>query len=252
MNKKIKSGSRFQNLVFLKIFVIGLCLCAGEQSTRANSLDLQQTSNVCKEDYKVIGNTTQIQMGNFDADSCFISIDPFNNLDMIYRSYILVTDSTLMIFNSYGNGPLSTSTGARELLFFPRRQSLNYQIDGQNLNIEMNGMNLVMNTANTQFLKMDGVEFEEAPKVSRDNQGGIKILSTNRLYLDLGFKLGSAPRAEQNRKVQFHDAHDWTCELTNNEIFDYSKDAQNPIFKFASDSDLSQFLKVRCPQLTIF
>ena len=208
-------------------------------------------SNVCAEDYKVLNFKTQIQMGEFSKGQCFISIDPFNSLNLVYRSYLMVTDASLMIFNSFGDGPNATSTGAREILFFPRKLSLNYRLDPKSVNIEMSGQNFVIDIETSRFLQIDGVVFKEAQDVRKDNEGGISIASSERLYLDLGFKLGSAPRSEQGRKVYFHDAHQITCEVLNSEVYDYKTDPQSPIFKFTTDQELAQYLRFRCPQLDL-
>lgn len=215
------------------------------------SYSAPQGSNVCADDYKVLANTTQIQMGRLNANLCYLSIDPFNNTNLIFRSYILTTDSTLMIFNSYGDGPTATKTGAREIMFFPRTQTLNFTIDTQNLNVEMSGINFAMNIASTKFLKIDGLSFEETTTIDPRNNGGISILSSERLYLDSGFKLGSDPRADQTRTATFHDSHQMSCDVLNSEVFNYKTDPENPVFMFASDQDLSNFLKIRCPNLDI-
>ncbi len=208
-------------------------------------------SNACAEDYKVLNFTTQMQMGEFNNGDCFISIGPFNNLDLIYRSYLMVSDASLMIFNSFGGGATSTSTGAREILFFPRKQSLNYMLESKSVNIEMSGQNFVVDIETARFLKIDGVVFKEAAEVREDNDGGLSIVSSERLYLDLGFKLGSDPRSEKARKVYFHDAHESTCEILNSEVYDYKTDPQSPTFKFATDQELAQYLRFRCPQLDL-
>ncbi len=219
--------------------------------TLTASYSVAATSNVCADDYKVLTNQTQIQMGTLTANLCYLSIDPFNNLDLVFRSYIMATDSSIMIFNSYGDGPPETTTGARELFFFPRMQTLNYSTDATNLNVEMSGMNFTMDIASTKFTKIDGVEFQEAATIAKTNNGGFAITSSQRLYLDLGFRMGAAPRSNSAAKSVFHDAHGSVCEVANTDVFDYKTDVDNPTFKFTNDKDLAVYLKVRCANLDI-
>lgn len=218
--------------------------------TSTASFSFAETSNVCAEDYKVLANDTQIQMGTLQPNVCFLAIDPFNNLDLVFRSYIMVNDSSIMIFNSFGDGPPATMTGAREIFFFPRQQTLNYSINATNLNVEMSGMNFSMDIASTKFVKIDGVKFQEATSIAKNNDGGLAILSSERLYLDLGFTMGTAPRSVRNGKAVFHDGHAAICEVLNSEIFDYS-DIDDPNLKFSSDKDLATYLMLRCANLDV-
>ena len=244
------TNSKKKSYVRLFLVVAFLSIVSTANSVVNSTASLTE-SNVCKEDYKVLNYTTQIQMGTFGGGECFISIDPFNSLNLIYRSYIMVTDSSLMIFNSYGDGPPSTTSGARLLYFFPRNQSLNYQVNSKFVNIEMSGQSFDLDILTAKFAKIEGLEFQEDPQIRKDNNGGLKILSSKRLYLDTGFKVGGDPRSDQKRMVYFHDTHDFACELINSEVFDYKVDVDNPIFKFSSDKELASFLKLRCPQLDL-
>jgi len=163
-----------------------------------------------------------------------------------------MSDSSLMVFNSFGAGPESTTTGAREFMFFPRKQSLSYTtVDGGLLRIELSDIHFVMDSKNSRFTTIEGIEFSLAQSIDPSNKGGLEILSSQKLFLDLGFKLGNAPRVQQDRKVYFQDKYAATCELLNSDIFDYTADKYNPKFKFPSDQELGQFLKLRCANLDI-
>jgi hypothetical protein len=202
----------------------------------------------CLDSYKVI-NKSQLQTGSLNSTLCFLSVGPFDEINLIYRDYIFTSDSSLMIFNSYGDGPDSTSTGAREFMFFPRKQILNFVEKTKALEIQLNDLHFSFDTETNKFFAIDGIEFQEAKKVEKTNHGGFEILSSQTLYLDLGFRMGGSPRVQANRKVQFHDRQNFTCEVLNSDIFDYTKDVYNPSFKFESDEALASFLKIRCAHL---
>ncbi|WP_374030184.1 hypothetical protein [Bdellovibrio bacteriovorus] len=51
---------------------------------------------------------------------CYLSLHNFKQGGLVYRDYLFTKDS-LMVFNSFGDGPISQSTGAREYYFFPRK-----------------------------------------------------------------------------------------------------------------------------------
>ncbi len=202
----------------------------------------------CLDSFKLM-NKTQIQTGGYNSQTCFLSIVPFEVVNLTYRDYTFASDSSLMIFNSYGDGPDSTMTGAREFLFFPRKQILNFVEKAKSLEVQLDGLQFSFDTTTNKFLAISGIEFQESAKVEKTNQGGFEILSSQSLYLDLGFRIGGSPRAQASRKVQFHDRQNFTCEVLNSEIFDYSKDVYNPTFKYQSDEELLTFLKIRCAHL---
>ena len=193
---------------------------------------------------------------NYDAfaNACFVSIDPFTTLDLIYRSFLVENDGILMVFNSYGEGPNSTHTGAREYYLFPRKGMPDFSFDSDDLfTLTLaSGGKVQFRTEDMKMLSFEGANFREDSSINRENNGGLEISQFQGILLDVGFKLGSDPADQASKKSMFSDARGAQCELQNSEIFSYAVDGSGDIkFKFLTDAKLADFLTDRCANLDL-
>lgn len=208
-----------------------------------------QALGLCEEDYQIHGAYV-FQKQQENNGSCFLSVDPANPKNLVYRSFLFTDKGLFMVFNSYGD--LEGSDGARVFRFFPQGQNPDF-IAGENqqthIRLSTPGMELILSQKEEKVIGMKGAKIEIVPEVSKENQGGIEILNSEALYLDSGFRLGNDPTLEANRKSTFVDSRNQRCQVRNREVFQYLPDGDVK-FKF-SDSALKKFLQSRCPDLKV-
>ncbi len=185
----------------------------------------------------------------FAPEACFLSVKKDFVPDMVYRSLIFRETGALMIFNSFGNGPESTYTGARVFYFFPRQQVPAFHATGQAVEVSTSHKNLTFffDLESGKILSASNARIKEAADIVPENDGGIEILSFQGLLLDSGFKMGSDPTADLARSSTFRDENNQTCTVKNSDIF--SKNSSGDISFRLSDLSLKKFLSSRCPQI---
>lgn len=209
-----------------------------------------QDSQTC-QDRVERGGTIQAQMRPTSNGDCFVSISNYKVSTMFYRGYVFSADANLMVFNSFGSGPVSETTGAREFYTFPRR----FKYPTFTWNEEQRVL-VVTSTTGDEFYfdyetaqpkGMNKAEVQVAAEISKNNGGGVEIKNYKGLIMDAGFKMGSAPTSNPRNKVKFTDETGKTCDLTVGDIFNYREDG-DPYVKF-SDKNLANFLKKKCSKL---
>jgi hypothetical protein len=205
----------------------------------------------CPDKFEVFDNTTvQTLAGN---TGCFVTVNPRNVYDLIYRSFLFDDSGLFMIFDSLGNGPESETTGAREFYFFPRKiKEVSYQYDAsaQRLNVTTpSGKIFVFNTEKAILVSATNSTLAIDYDVNGKNKGGVEFVKNDGLYLDLGFKMGQSPSQDPNDKVTFKDTKQNSCVVKNSDIFKYTLD-QDVIFKY-DDAQLGKFLKRTCPKMKL-
>jgi hypothetical protein len=214
---------------------------------------LSKAPAACTELYKAFGPW---RFHRYETQSepkdCFMSALSVEVPGLVYRSFLFTGHGELMIFNSYdGDVDSTASTGARVFYFFPRNQTPDIEDIGNVVFMKaaFAGLSLSIDYKTNAVLGFNGVEASIDPKVTPENQGGVEIKKSPTLWLDVGFSQGHDPTAEHNRIAVFHDLNGKTCKVKNSEIFTYLADGDNT-FKY-SDDGLKQFLKSRCPSLTV-
>jgi hypothetical protein len=182
-----------------------------------------------------------------DRSECWFSIDDNNAYQtMIYRSYLLTSSGMLMVFNSYGNGPSSTHTGAREFFFFPREEFFNKIIvDTKALTIPINHLaTFKFETTRLRLIEQPNLKFATDSKVNRQNRGGVEVIKYAGVYLDAGFQMGQSPTQNPENKSRFINPQKQICVVKNKDVFDYKND---DMF-LRGDSVLKKTVQVLCPQ----
>lgn len=163
-----------------------------------------------------------LQTGQFKDKTCFVTIAPRNQIDLIYRSYLITSKGQIMVFNSFGDGPINTDTGARVFHLFPYKGNLSYNINGgDNIDVQLTSGNTLT------FSKSQGIPTSITngyitidPKISPYNQGGVSIESSTDLIVDSGFELGGTPIANSKGESIITDKNGETCLVMNDKIFD--------------------------------
>lgn len=209
---------------------------------------------VCTEALEQRGDIQVQVQWNADNSTCYLSVHPFDSDNLIYRDFLFAQDGMLMVFNSFGEGPESTTTGARELYFFPRTQLYpTYAWNDQLQRLEVthtNGEKYFFNYKDNQFSGTTNGTVKEDPSVNRQNKGGVEITGYKGLMLDVGFTMGESPSAITTGAAVFTDQNSKTCDVKNDEVFKYVANGDD-LFKFDYDRDLVSFMKGRCPALNV-
>ncbi len=227
----------------MKIFngvVIGLFFATILQSSVVSAAD-------CTETHQTIGKV-EFQITK-SGDDCWHSVSPVDKTNLIYRDFMFDSSGYFMAFSSYGDGPDSTFTGAREFFLFPRAQELSASISDNGVAINFpNGLTAVYSADFARWVNAVGAEIWESPDVVQGDKGGFKIRITKGLQLDFGFRLGGAPSGNRMGNADFRDAFGKTCTVRNTEVITWDADGDTA-FKFPTDKMLRNFLNARCPTL---
>lgn len=205
----------------------------------------------CIDKFEVLDNTKVQSMPG--SNGCFISITPRDIVNLTYRDFLFDDAGLFLVFNSYGPGPESQTTGARELYFFPRTSknlTYNYVPSDKRLMVTTpSGKVFTFNTEKSTLVSISGTSFTQEYPLSKTNNGGIAITKNDGFYLDLGFTLGQSPSQNPNRKITFKDTASRTCQVKNSGVFRYTADS-DVIFRY-NDTQLKSYLKSSCPQLKL-
>ncbi|MCX7978840.1 MAG: hypothetical protein N2578_07535 [Bdellovibrionaceae bacterium] len=185
------------------------------------------------------------------GEVCAVSVHPVKVTNMVYRDYLFTSEGLLMVFNSFGWGPPSSDTGAREFFFFPRgTEAVRFESDLEKDLFRVRMVNGKWVQFEGDFAQISAIEsgtVKVSADVNRNNNGGIEFPSFDGLILDGGWLLGSSPFSHPSRSSTFRDGKGKTCQVKNSEIFTYSADGD--YFHRFNDRDLKLFLARRCPGL---
>ncbi|KHD88815.1 MAG: hypothetical protein OM95_06730 [Bdellovibrio sp. ArHS] len=206
---------------------------------------------VCK-DVVERGGSIQIQMGTFSSGECFLSVRNCKSSGLIYRDYMFTQDSNFMVFNSFGQGPNSEDTGAREFYLFPRKDVIpQYKWNPESRQLEVfsvSGNVFYFDYETADVVSITEATVKVASDISRTNRGGVEITHYKGLLLDAGFTKGKAPTEVLSASSLLTDEKGNTCKIKNSEVF--AKTSEGDVYFKYSDKNLANFLKNRCPQLT--
>ncbi len=220
--------------------IIGLIIAACLQSSLVSASDCNETHQVVgKAEFQIIKSGTK----------CWYSVGPEDQQDLIYRQFMFDSSGYFMVFSSYGNGPESTSTGAREFYLFPRSQAVaaNVKADGVAFTLA-NGLSAVYSADFARWVDAVGADIWESPDVVEGDKGGFKIRINKGLQLDFGFKMGGAPSGNRKGNAEFRDALGNSCPVRNAEVMIWDANDDTTL-RFATDQALRNFLNARCPTL---
>ena len=205
----------------------------------------------CPHSDPVVIGGTQGYADGFSSGLCYVSIHPSSTPGMVYRSYVFFGDGLLMVFSSYGDGPSSKTTSAREFFFFPRRGAPELTMDAQagSISVRMSdGARAFIAPASAQLSGLERGRAIVSTKIDPAERGGVEIPNYAGLMLDAGFRVGESPSGRPDENSLFRDANGRTCSAANREIFNYTPNGDHA-FKF-TDAQLSAWLQRACPGLS--
>lgn len=210
-----------------------------------------QQAEFCPERVERHGSIQLEQSLSTDKATCLLSIHNFKQEGLIYRDYLLTSTGDLMIFNSYGDGPESSTTGAREFFLFPRpNKSISYKWNDEDRRLEIldaNGGMSYYDYEDAQITFMSHGTVKVAPQVVDTNKGGVEISQFQGLLLDVGFTKGRAPSQVSSAYSTFTDQAGTSCKVKNLDIFKSTSDGD--ILLRYSDQGLAALLKSKCPKI---
>jgi hypothetical protein len=195
---------------------------------------------------------TVVSQGYFtSSESCFMTVRAFNSTGLVYRDFLFTSRGMMMVFNSFGDGPSSTDTGASEFYFSPLTHQLAVDFVDDLVIITMaNGSKISFDAQKAFPLEMDGADLLVDPVVRAGNQGGVSILRFEGLRIELGFQMGMSPSWYLNRQARVIDQDGRVCSLRNSEIFVKKND--EIYHRYPTNDGLRNFLRRRCSDLTLW
>lgn len=204
-------------------------------------------ADICQFQAQHFDNLT-VQTGKFNSGPCFISLTPRKTLSLIYRSFLLTTEGQIMVFNSFGGGPINTDTGSRVFHTFPKVQSLQLQVNEETVEVTLvTGQVMTFDKILGEPTNLTEGLVNIDPIVKPANNGGVEFEMDSALLLDSGFRFGGTPLSRLARESVFTDFEGDKCSVKNSELFDV-KDGE--IYHlYSSEIQLRNFLRTRCPQL---
>lgn len=182
-----------------------------------------------------------------DRAECWHSIHPMNGYeDLVYRSYLVSSDGMLFVFNSYGKGSDTKSTGARTYYFFPREiyEPASVTLASNQVSVKINSkLSFDFESKNLYPLNNANIVFKNYTSINPKNAGGVEVLRYNGVYLDTGFMMGKPANSVPTLKSMFKNQFGQKCSIVNQSIFDYKNG--DAILK--SDSVLHRIVAAQCP-----
>lgn len=200
---------------------------------------------ICQREDKFIQGV-RLTRGTYPSTKrCFISIGQRNPKDLFYRDFSFSSDGQLMIFSSYGDGPVSKTTGAKEYHFFPRIQNPTYEFLEKSVVITMsNGDKVTFDLLDASPLSIERGTFTFNEDIKIGDKGGFEINQYDGLVLNSGFTMGMNPTWNLSRSSTFIFPNAERCTLSNKEIF--VKKSNEIFWRHSSDKELMSFLDKRC------
>ena len=209
-----------------------------------------QNAAACPHLDPVVIGGTQGYADGFSSGLCYVSIHPASTPGMVYRSYVFFGDGLMMVFSSYGEGPSSKTTSAREFFFFPRRGAPELTMDSSAgaVSVRMSdGARAYIAPATAQLSGLERGRASVSPKIDPAERGGVEIPAYAGLMLDAGFRVGESPSGRPDGTSTFRAAEGRVCAVANRELFNYTSNGDHAL-KF-TDAQLSAWLRRACPGL---
>lgn len=213
------------------------------QNIQAHSLSSK--GDVCQFKASHFDNLT-VQTGKFGDGSCFVSLTPRKTSGLVYRSFMLIDTGQIMVFNSFGPGPIERDTGSRVFHLFPRKQGLEVIDHERSIEVKLvTGQSFIFGKEEGEPLSLSEGNFQLERRIVPSNRGGFELSMMHSLILDSGFRLGGTPLSRLSNKSVFRDFESDQCTVVNKELFDV-KDGE--IYElYPTDVELKKFLNKKCP-----
>jgi hypothetical protein len=182
--------------------------------------------------------------------ACFISVHPRQVTGLKYRDYYFDNSGRFMVFNSYGYGPDSTFTGARDFFLFPvvsEYPDFSVESNGDVLVKMVSGHQLRISGKDFSLLSLSSGQVSEKP-LSNSNNGGVEIKLTQGFWLDAGFRLGGLNISDPEKTSSFNSAASKSACVVKNKNFMTYLGGGDEEFKLTG-ADFVKYVKATCPKL---
>ncbi len=188
----------------------------------------------------------KIQTGDFGSGQCFITVSDSKFRGMVYRNYLFSTQGDVMIFNSLGDGPSSTDTGARVFYLRPVKYQLGWRFakNGDLQILTPSGSLATFNSEKADWTELTGGEVKVDEEITRTNNGGVEIKYFDGFLIDSGFRFGGHPSTRMDRKSYVTRRGDGACEVENKEVFYRVGDEVE--FNYPDAEDFNAWYEDRC------
>lgn len=188
----------------------------------------------------------RLQTGAFNDQECFVSVSETKWRGMVYRNQLFTSKGEILVFNSLGDGPSSTDTGARAFYLRPFRAELGWRFTEEN-DLEVllpSGAIARFDSKSAEWVELTGGEVVVDSEVNRDNKGGIELRYYDGFMVDSGFRFGGHPTSLMNRKSLVSYAAGAQCEVENKEVFYRVGDEHE--WNYPDDSEFNEWFARRC------
>lgn len=202
-------------------------------------------NNPCTQ-YAEQRNGIKIQTGSFSDGECFVTVGDSKFRGMEYRNFLFTTSGEVLIFNSLGNGPISTHTGARAIYMRPFRTDLGWRF-AKTGDLEVllpSGSVARFDKEKADWVELTGGEVVVDPEVNGSNNGGVEIRYFDGFVVDSGFRFGGHPTSRMDRKSTVSYKDGIACEVENKEVFYRVGDEH--IWNYTDDKEFTAWYDQRC------
>lgn len=168
-----------------------------------------------------------------------------------FRNYIINASGQLMVFDSFGKGNNSASTGSRTYYFFPLKEKPSIEknpISG-NVVVRSASGHAIQVDSKGKIVGMTGAKYVEDSTISGKNQGGLEINYLDGIMLDCGWAIGKSACENRSKSSTFRDRAGTTCSVPNSKIFARAQGEISLAFK--NNREIEAFLKKACPRLDL-
>ena len=181
------------------------------------------------------------------GNRCLVYLSP-DPKSIVFRSYAFSSEGMFQIFNSFGEGDESVSTGARVFFFFPKGKQIQASWNGKDeIHVETAFDEVVtFASGKLRMLRATRSHFQEDSNISGDNFGGVEVLQTSGWYVDSGFKVGTSPFLDIRRTSRVVSPKGLFCDIPNADLFIY--DAKTGDGRLRSETSVIQLFQKFCPQ----
>ncbi|MCM2282586.1 MAG: hypothetical protein NDI61_12150 [Bdellovibrionaceae bacterium] len=204
----------------------------------------------CRDQRKKTIDAITFQVIATQDGRCWYLTGPSAKLSMFYRDFLFDDAGFILVFNSYGLGEESKTSGGREYYVFPRSHEVGMQASTAGVRVTFaNGASALYSAQTAQWEDVQGISLHTVPDVVIGDEGGWELRPQSGVVLDFGFRMGGSPSGSATRSARFIDAKGETCTVRNSEILEWTEDG-DPSLKFADDAAVETYLKVRCPDIS--
>lgn len=211
--------------------------------------DDASAANCIEQRKKYIGAITYQVIAAGDG-RCWYLTGPSDKVGLFYRDYLFDDQGFILVFNSYGLGDESQTSGGREYFIFPRSHDVGMAVSTDGIRVTFaSGASAFYSAQTAHWEDARGIGLVEKSMVQIGDRGGWELTPRHGVILDFGFRMGGSPSGSANGSARFVDAAGQECVVGNAEVLEWDSDGDQSL-KFATDAAVRDYLRVRCPDIS--